>query len=90
MAHDRLVAGIRCFEVLALLSEYLDGELTPPVKARVDAHLAGCSWCAHFGGEVGDTIRQLHATLEVPEPVPEDVSARLAARLKRDLDDAND
>ena len=30
----------------ALLNEYLDGELSAPVRATLDAHLAGCLACA--------------------------------------------
>lgn len=87
MAHDRDVAGIRCFEVLALLSDYLDDELGGERRRTVDAHLAGCDWCARFGGEVGETVRKLRAELSEPDPMPDDVRARLAASLERALDE---
>ena len=83
MAHDREVAGIRCTEVLADLSAYLDGDLSAGRVARIDAHLAGCDWCEQFGGEFADMIAALREELSEPEPVPEDVIARLQARLDR-------
>jgi hypothetical protein len=50
MAHDREVAGLRCTQVLAHLSDYLDGELDPQTRAQVEAHVQGCDWCERFGG----------------------------------------
>lgn len=90
MAHDRDVAGIRCMEVLALLSDYVDGELEPRRRETVDAHLAGCDWCARFGGEVGGTVRQLRAKLGAPASIPTPVKARLSARLDRELEADDD
>ena len=85
MAHDRDVAGIRCMEVLALLSDYLDDELEADRRHTVEAHLSGCDWCARFGGEVGETVRRLREELGAPEPAPEGVHARLVERLGREL-----
>ena len=85
MAHDRLVGGMRCFEVLAVLSDYLDDELDAPGRARVEAHLAGCDWCARFGGEVGTTVAQLRDTPGSPPSVDDDVKRRLDERLRREL-----
>jgi anti-sigma factor RsiW len=80
MARDREVAGIRCFEVLERLSDYLDDELPPAERARVDAHLAGCDWCERFGGAMGRTVGALRSGL-APTPFDAERAARLAAAL---------
>lgn len=72
---EREVAGLRCTEVLAVLSAYVDGELDADTRTRVDAHLAGCDWCEHFGGEFVGTIRQLRRTLVLR--APEGLAAKL-------------
>lgn len=41
--------GIRCSEVLALLSDYLEGELADADRDRITAHVAECRKCARFG-----------------------------------------
>lgn len=87
MAHDRVVAGIRCFEVLAHLSDYIDDELSPARRAQVDAHLADCDWCAKFGGAVAETVEEIRSTLREPSPAPEGVRERLQAALIQRLDD---
>jgi anti-sigma factor RsiW len=51
MAEPRVVGGVSCFEVLARLSDYVDGTLDADTKARVEAHLAGCDACTAFGTE---------------------------------------
>jgi len=85
MAHDREVAGIRCLEVLARLSDYIDDELDPDVRARIDAHLAGCDWCERFGAGFSRALRSL------PDAVPPHPAgaatrvARLLERLDRDV-----
>ncbi len=58
---DRRVAGLRCRDVLADLSEFLDGNLPPERVASIQAHLAGCDTCARFGGRVGALVGALQA-----------------------------
>ncbi len=80
---DTIVAGIRCRDVLGDLSEYLDGALPAARVAELQAHLSGCDRCARFGGEVSQTIQALRATLQVPEPVDAERTARVRASLRR-------
>ena len=49
------------------LSAYLDGELAPAERARVDAHLNGCDRCRGRLGELGATA-SLIAALPSPRP----------------------
>lgn len=78
---EREVAGIRCREVLEGLSAYLDGELPPSERTRVDAHLRACDRCQRFGGMVGAVVAALRRELADPPPLEADVAARLRARL---------
>jgi anti-sigma factor RsiW len=82
---DRLVAGLRCREVLADLSEYVDGELDPVRVAHIERHLAGCDWCERFGGRFSGVVRAFRAGLRDAEPVERAVASRLRARLDREL-----
>jgi anti-sigma factor RsiW len=81
---DREVAGIRCREVLAELSAYLDGELAPERAAQLEAHVHGCDWCERFGGRFGGVMKAFRDGLGEPAPVAGDVRARLWERLRRE------
>jgi anti-sigma factor RsiW len=82
---DRLVAGFRCRDVLAQLSDYLDGELAAERIAQIEAHLAGCDWCERFGGRFAAVVRAFRAGLTVPPPLESAVAERLHAGLDRGL-----
>lgn len=82
MATERRVAGLLCSEVLAELSEYLEGELPAARVAQIETHLAGCDWCERFGREFAGTVAELRSRLKDPEPVPAELEAKLAARLR--------
>ncbi|HEY1205493.1 MAG: zf-HC2 domain-containing protein [Bryobacteraceae bacterium] len=47
----------KCHDVFALLSEYLDRELTPQTCAEIEAHLAGCPPCIEFLNSLKRTVR---------------------------------
>jgi RNA polymerase sigma-70 factor (ECF subfamily) len=77
---ERLVAGLHCGEVLADLTEHLDGRLSRDRAERIDEHLAGCAACRRFGGEITAVVRALR---ELPdEPLPPEVEERLAEGLR--------
>ncbi len=78
---DRMIAGLRCRDLLSLLSDYVDGELSAEVVGRVDAHLQGCVHCEKFGGEYGALVGELKSRLKAPT-VHSDVRARLANRME--------
>ena len=63
MTVEREVAGIRCGEVLARLSDYLDDELPMSERRRVEAHLRGCDVCERFGGEMAELVALLRRHL---------------------------
>lgn len=84
MATERLVAGLRCHEVLADLSEYLDGGLSPDRREHLEAHVRGCDYCERFGQQFAETVRALRSALGPPAPLEPAMANRLRARLKRD------
>lgn len=59
MPEPRVVAGLHCQQVLALLPDYVEGTLPDETLRQAQAHLAGCSWCARFGGAYAGVVRGL-------------------------------
>ncbi len=41
-------AGLTCVELVELVSDYLEGDLSPGERARFDAHLAECDGCQAY------------------------------------------
>jgi len=82
MKHEREVAGMRCGEVLARLSDYLDGSLAGEERVQVEAHVAACDHCARFGGVFAATVAGLRRRLSRPAALPAEHRARLARRLE--------
>ncbi len=82
MAHNRDVAGIYCSEVLAGLSDYLDGDLCDRDVERVQAHLRGCDWCERFGSQMSAVVGQLKKELASAPRVQPDMAARLLSRIE--------
>ncbi len=77
---NRRIGGLLCSDVLAALSDYLDQELPPALRAQVDEHLSACDNCARFGGEIAGMLAQLRPA--VP-PIPADVAHRLQKRIEQ-------
>lgn len=81
MTIEREVAGLRCGEVLAELSDYFDGDLTEARGQQLEAHLHGCDVCERFGSAFTAAIRSLH---EETSAAPEEATG-LLERLRRRL-----
>jgi anti-sigma factor RsiW len=78
---EKVVAGLSCSAVLALLSDYVDGDLAPRDRARVEEHLRGCDGCARFGGEFRSVVRSLRSHLMNPSGLPSSLRDRLRAAI---------
>lgn len=48
--------GMKCEELLALLNEYVDGEIDPGICAEFEKHLAGCNPCQVVIDNIRKTI----------------------------------
>lgn len=82
---NRVVAGIRCIEVLGHLSDYLDGDLPKEIRDRIEAHLRACDQCERFGGQMSQIVKSLRVRLTEPAPMNEGIARRLRARLSVEL-----
>lgn len=76
-----------CKEYLSQFSDYIDGELSPELCARLEAHLRDCENCRVVVNTLRKTINLYH-TFPQEDPLPQGVRTRLYARLK--LDDSID
>lgn len=72
---ERDLDPLHCIGVVELVTDYLDGVLTPDEVARLDAHLALCDPCVQYIEQVRQTIRA--AGRVEPEMVPPEVLDRL-------------
>jgi anti-sigma factor RsiW len=81
---EREVGGLRCSQVLDVLSLFVDRELPDRVEVQVRAHVAGCDVCARFGAEFSAMVEALRQGREPDAPSPGVVS-RLQARLGREV-----
>ena len=77
------MAMMDCKEVLANLSDYVDGEGSAELRKAIEQHIARCGRCRVVFDTTG---RMLKIVLDVePFEVPLGVSARLYARLEKVL-----
>jgi anti-sigma factor RsiW len=81
--HDQLTE-LRCGDVLADLSEYLDENLPDERRERIEAHLRGCDYCERFGREFSGAVKALRVQLGAATPIDPDVAVRLKERLRRE------
>jgi anti-sigma factor RsiW len=61
--------ALSCRELVELVTEYLDGTLSPRDRARFERHIAGCDGCTAYLEEFRETIR-LTGTLRVEQLDP--------------------
>lgn len=80
---ERNVGGMRCSEVLAVLSEYVDGELEDSAVGQVENHLLGCPNCERFGRNFGSMVVSLRKESEQSPEAALDVMERLLAQLRK-------
>lgn len=77
------MAMMDCKEVLANLSCYVDGDGSAELRAALEEHIAKCRRCRVIFDTTGKALK---IVLDVePFEVPLAVSARLYARLEKEL-----
>ena len=67
------VSELTCQELVELVTDYLEGAMPSPERARFEAHLEGCSGCNQYLDQIQRTIRIVGAlTEEALEPRAKD------------------
>ena len=74
-----------CRQVLEELSNYVEGELTVGLKEALQEHLAFCHKCEVIYNSTKRTLEIVADCSDHTFELPEDVSARLYARLRARL-----
>ena len=62
--------GLVCQQVVELVTDYLEGALSPAGHRRFEAHLAGCPHCTEYLAQMRGTIR-LTGRLEPDDLTPQ-------------------
>jgi anti-sigma factor RsiW len=70
--------GISCREVVEIVTDYLDGALSPDERARLEVHLDACEPCRTYIEQIRTTTR-LAAAAETELEQHPDRDALLAA-----------
>ena len=72
---------ITCQELTEVLTDYLEGVMSPEDVARFEAHLAVCDGCVTYVEQMRKTIGTVHALrpAEVEATVPDDLLAAFRA-----------
>jgi anti-sigma factor RsiW len=68
---------LTCRELVELVTDYLDGGLSPRDRGRFEEHIAGCVNCTRYLDQFRETIR-LTGTLRETDVSPEAAAALLA------------
>ena len=72
------VEQLSCQELVELVTDYLEGALTPAEVRRFDEHIAVCDGCARYLEQIRETSR-LTGTLTVDDLSPQAESVLLDA-----------
>jgi len=57
---------LNCDRVFELLSDYLDDELGPELRAAFEAHVQGCDRCSRFGQDFAEVVEGLRSATRPP------------------------
>ena len=71
-------APIACRDLVELVTDYLEGALSPEQHARFQSHIAGCDGCTAYLEQMRETIR-LTGTLREQQISPDARAALLHA-----------
>jgi predicted anti-sigma-YlaC factor YlaD len=75
--------GIDCIDIVNMLGDYLDGDLSPETAHRCQHHFSECSYCRRLFEEYCTTISVASELRDIPPPA--DVRTRLRSRLLEHL-----
>ena len=74
------VAELTCQEVVELVSDYLEGALSPQDRARFEQHLSACDGCTNYVEQMRETLRLTGMLTEEQVPVAQRERLRQAFR----------
>ena len=74
------VAELTCQEVVELVSDYLEGALSPQDRARFEQHVSACDGCTNYVGQMRETLRLTGMLTEEQVPVAQRERLRQAFR----------
>ena len=74
----------KCHELIAEISEYVEGSLSTQLCTDLEKHLTECENCTIVVNTLRKTIELYHESAQVSEPLPSDVRERLFSRLNLD------
>jgi RNA polymerase sigma-70 factor (ECF subfamily) len=79
--HDAPAAGRDCPDTARLLSRFIEGELTPDVCSRLEAHVNGCASC----GGACDSLREVLGACRAygDRPLPADLGRAVRKAIRR-------
>ena len=83
-ANDSLVVEISCTQVLRELSNYIDQDTDPELRAQIEGHFPKCRRCTATYDAVRNIIRLVGdgRTFELPAGFSERLHKKLAKRLR--------
>jgi anti-sigma factor RsiW len=67
--------SLSCQELIELVTDYVEGTLSPAERARFEQHLGACSDCHHYLDQMRQTILLVGALAE--QDIPEDAKQQL-------------
>jgi anti-sigma factor RsiW len=71
---------MKCREMVELMTDYLEGALSPNDRRRFDDHIAGCDGCRAYLAQMRRTVRVLGRLTE--DAIPEHVQRELLAAFR--------
>ncbi len=81
---ERHIIEIGCEHVIQEISNYIDGEITPELRVRMEEHIRGCKHCAAVLDGTTNTLRLIgdgrafDGLFELPAGFSERLRQRLA------------
>jgi len=79
------IIEISCEHVIQEISNYIDGEITPELRSRIEEHIGGCRHCAAILDGATNTLRLIadgrafDGLFDLPPGFSERLRQRLAA-----------
>ena len=76
---------VNCHEVWREISNYIEGDLSPELKAQLETHLAGCRHCAALLDSTRNVVVLIadERTFELPSGFSQRLHERLADEIGR-------